>query len=222
MLPLTDYVLIDIETAARDDARKWVQADSRLVDKAKIAQSIEERAEKLALDPNGARIVCVGMWTHQMPEPSVMACPDILSEKRAIDFLWDVWRSLRRDARFVGFRARTFDLRILIQRSRYLGLKTPPISTAPYGRGEVLDLFDELTFDNDRDATNVVPRTLSVFCEQFGIYVRDEYIGKDMAALVAAEDWAGVEAHNLADLYKTKLLAERIGAIKAPQYVGAV
>jgi hypothetical protein len=154
MLPLTDYVLLDVETAARDDARKWVQADSRLVDKAKIAQSIEERAEKLALDPNGARIVCVGMWTHHAPEPSVMACPDTDREKLAIDFLWDVWRSLRRDAKFVGFRARTFDLRILIQRSRYLGLKTPYISTAPYGRGDVLDLFDELTFDNDRDASS--------------------------------------------------------------------
>jgi hypothetical protein len=31
-----------------------------------------------------------------------------------------------------------------------------------------------------------------------------------------------VEAHNLADLHKTKLLAERIGAIRVPQYVGAV
>jgi hypothetical protein len=209
---LTDFLIVDLETVGRADARKWVQPDARLVDPKKVQASIEERAEKLSLDPNGARIVCLGIQQPKQ-EPEVIVCRTVDEEKEAIRTLWGYWRAASHACRFVGFNARRFDLRILIQRSRYLGLDTPPISLARYGKGDVMDLFEELTFDEPFDGACIVPRSLSVFCEQFGIAVEDEHDGSEIGALVAADDWAGVVAHNWADLTKTRQLAERLGII---------
>ena len=42
----------------------------------------------------------------------------------------------------------------------------------------------------------------------------DPHSGKDIAALVAAGEWAGVEGHCTADILKTAALARRIGVLE--------
>jgi hypothetical protein len=60
-----------------------------------------------------------------------------------------------------------------------------------------------------------MPRSLDAFCKRFGIVVTDDWTGADVPTLIKAGNWAGVEAHCLADLERTRLLAERIGVLTA-------
>jgi hypothetical protein len=57
-------------------------------------------------------------------------------------------------------------------------------------------------------------RGLAFYCKRFGIEVADDTAGKDIAALVAAEEWAKVEAHCTADVLKTAKLAQRVGVFQ--------
>jgi hypothetical protein len=213
-MSFTAYIMADIETAPRDDALAWVQPDSRLTDEKKIAASKEERASKLALDPNGCRIVCLGSLVAEK-DARITICQSEDEERDAIGDLWSQWRRFNTKwmARFIGFNARRFDLRVLIQRSRYLGLDTPDISLARYGKGDVVDLYELLTFDEPNDGVSVVPRTLGMFCRQFGIDVDDDIDGAFVPEAVARGEWELVAKHNRADLERTRRLAERLGVI---------
>jgi hypothetical protein len=98
----------------------------------------------------------------------------------------------------------------LIQRSRYLNVPHPFISLARFGRGDVIDLRDVLTFDDARyDA--IMPRSLTAFCRRFGIDVADPLTGADIADAVKQGRWGDVASHVRADVLKTKLLAARLG-----------
>lgn len=210
---LRHWMLVDLETVGREDARAWVRPDSRLVDEKKIAASIEERCEKLAVDPNGARIVALGSWSSYQTKPSVVTCRDEQDEREELVAFWSEWIDISHPRMMVGFRIRAFDARVLIRRSQLLGVPHPALSLAKYHKGDVYDLYDEWTWHEGHYGQGVVPCDLVTCCKQFGIDVPDQHDGGDVARLVAEGNWEGVKAHCLADLYRTHALAQRLGVL---------
>lgn len=205
-------LVVDVETCGRDECRQWVKPAANLKDPAKIAASIEERAEKLSVDINGARIVVLGYLDSRTGDPAQFVIRSVKDEADALTAFWLAWQRMRAasvNAQLAGFRSRTFDLPLIIRRSQLLGVTPEHVSLARYGRGDVLDLYDELCFhetQNDR----VVPCSLDVFCQQFGIDVEDDIDGADVPALVAAGNLEAVRAHNYADLLRTAQLGARL------------
>ena len=197
-----------------------IQAAGNLKDPAKIAESLEKRkAEALddyraslgraALDWNLSRIVAIGWHLHGQPEP---VCEIAKTEAEEAALLRRFW-SAKGGALIVGFHARAFDVPTLIQRSRLLGVPYQRVSLARYGRGDVLDVREELTFDDAR-AESIMPRSLKAFAKRFGIPCPDPTNGKDIAQLVADGDWEGVRSHCLSDVDLTRELAVRIGLVQ--------
>lgn len=210
------HVLVtDCETSPRDECRQYVKAAGNLKDEAKKAASIEERSDRLAVDINGARIVVLGWWDTERGDPTTLVCQDEDGERFALGQFWHAWLGVRKasgHSMLTGFCIRTFDLPLYIRRSQLLGVPYPYVSLARYHKGDVFDLFDELTFHEGHYGDGVVPRSLDVFCRQFGIDVDDAITGSDVPALVAKGDLEPVIGHNRADLMRVGLLGQRIGA----------
>jgi hypothetical protein len=208
-------LIADVETAPRDECRKYVKPAGNVKDPAKVAASIEERCDKLAVDINGARIVVLGWWDAIRGDPIARICLDDDAERLALGDFWLAWKRMRTvsaNAQVAGYYCRTFDLPLLIRRSQLLGVTPEHVSLARYGRGDVCDLYDELTFHEGGYSDGVVPRTLKVFCEQFDIDVPGTDIdGAMVPGLVAAGDLEPVREHNLADLIRVGLLGQRLG-----------
>lgn len=219
------HSVFDLETAAHPDAALYIvppnfdaiKAPSNYKDEAKIAEYIdkakreaqaeyEAKVDRCALDWNLSRIVALGVHNVGDSKPDVMVCKTEQDEKAALASFW----LHTRGRRLVGFCSRTFDVPTLIQRSRLLGVPHPDISLAKFGRGDVTDLREILTFDDARYEA-IMPRSLDAFCKRFGIVVTDDWTGADVPTLIKDGNWKGVEAHCYADLERTRLLAERIG-----------
>lgn len=207
-----NVLIVDCETAPRDECRKWVKPAANLKDPAKVAASIEERCDKLAVDINGARIVVLGWWDPLAGEPVTAICHDEAGERIALADFWIAWQKVKalNNAQLAGFRNRTFDLPLIIRRSQLLGVDTVPVSLARYGRGDVLDLYEEMTF-HETQSERVVPCSLDVFCQQFGIAVEDGIDGSMVPKLVEAGWLDPVIAHNRADLLRVGQLGHRLG-----------
>lgn len=212
-------LIFDCETAPLPNAADYldqVQPDSRLKDPVKIAASIEEktaeRQEKLGLDWNVGRIVALG-WTRNGTDTQVAAFKTEDEERLGITGFWAAYKNEdKHGPRLCGFAAYGFDIPYLIQRSRYLGVTVPPVDRRKYDNRDLVDLFQLLTFDNAQ-ATSAMSRSLKSFCRRFGIPVDDDVTGKDIAALIAADNWAAVEAHCASDVQATYTLAKRMGVL---------
>jgi predicted PolB exonuclease-like 3'-5' exonuclease len=214
------WMAFDIETAGREDVSGYIpepQADKRLSDPVKVKADLEkkraESVDRLPLDPNGCRIVSVGWQVEGWDSP------EVLSEPAGEQFMLETFWKHAKGRRLVGYYSRLFDLPVILQRSRLLGVSIPDWRNllAPYGRARGhVDLFDELTFDNGR-ADGVIPRKLTTFCKQFGIDIpEDDSAGSDMAALVKAGDWEAIRQHCSRDVERTVALARRLGIVPAP------
>jgi hypothetical protein len=220
------WMAFDIETAGRGDVSELIpepQADKRLTDPAKVKADLEkkqaEAVSRLSLDPNGCDIVAIGWQIEGWDAPETLSVPADQA------FMLQTFWKHAKGRRLVGFYSRQFDLPVILQRSRYLGIQIPDWRSllAPYGRARGhVDVFDELTFDNSR-ADGVVPRKLTTFCKQFGVDIsEDDCDGSDIAALVAAGDWEAVRQHCARDVERTVALARRLGIVPAPVDVAAV
>jgi hypothetical protein len=225
----TRFTIVDLETSAHPDAALYIvppdldaiKAPSNYKDEAKIAEYIakaqreaqaeyEAKVDRCALDWNLSRIVALGLHNVGDSGPQVLVCKNEKDEKAALAAFW----LASRGRRLVGFCSRTFDLPTLIQRSRYLGVRHPDLSLAKFGRGDVTDLREILTFDDARYEA-IMSRSLDAFCKRFGIVVTDDWTGADVPTLIKEGNWQGVEAHCRADLERTRLLAERVGVLQA-------
>lgn len=209
-------IVLDLETCGLENAQEFlepVSAAKNLVDPAKVKADIEkrtqERDEKLALDWNVARIAALAYWT-ETHGTAVWECQNESQEKIALAQFWDI--ALHRT--IVGFNIKGFDLRFLIQRSRYLGIAHPVLDLGKYAKQGIRDLYLDLTFGDGTYDQGCMRRTLKQFCRRFGIPVTDEIDGKDIPALIAAGDWASVVAHAKADLGLTVALAQRLGVVQ--------
>lgn len=213
-------LFVDLETIAHPCASEFVDAPDlsvitaakNLKDQAKIEEDIRKRQReateeyetklsRASLDFNVNRIVAAG-WALDADEPTVRLCADEEDERA---MLKDFWRDLR-VPQLAGFCARTFDAPTLIQRSRLLGVSYPNVNLARFGRGDVVDLRDILTFDDMRYEA-VMPRSLKAFCRRFGIPVSDPVDGKDVSQLITEGNWEAVADHCRSDVKLTQALA---------------
>jgi hypothetical protein len=218
------WLALDIETVDRDDVHGLIpepEPDKRLSDPAKVAADLErKRAElirKLSLDMNGCRIVALGWQTERDAEPVVYTPSETLPEGAMI---WGGFWQAAKGRTLIGFRSRTFDLPVILQRSRLLGVPIPSWRDllAPFGRSKRhVDLYDELTFDGIQK-DYVIRRSLQIHGvpQLFDTGIpKDDHDGKDIAALVAAGDYAAVMQHCSRDVQRTVALARRLGIIPA-------
>jgi predicted PolB exonuclease-like 3'-5' exonuclease len=210
-------IVVDLETAGLPNAADFLEPvipDARLKDPEKIAADIiaktEARQQKLALDWNVGRIVALGWWTNSGGDQSYLACQDEWTERYAITNFWE-WAKRRT---IVGFNVKAFDLRFLVQRSRYLGIPHPDVDFGKYSRKGVHDLYLDLTFNDGTYDQGAMRRTLHAFCRRFGIPVDDSISGKEIPALVEAGEWEQIQAHVTSDVLLTVALAERLGVIR--------
>lgn len=236
-------IVLDIETSGLPNAADYlepipdavpdespIEADKRLTDPSKIAADLErkraarheanleaqakvelKRADRLArasLDPNVGRIVAIGWWTHEHGTET-WVCSTEFEEGEAIRAFWKTMKHRP----IIGFACKHFDLRFLIQRSRYLRIPYPWVDLNKYASKGVIDLYLELTFF-DPYGEGAMKRTLKAFCARFGIVVEDPIEGKDIADLVLMGEWDQVEAHCAADVERTRRLAERLNYLR--------
>ena len=208
-------IVLDLETAGLDNAAEYLEpvtAAKNLKDPAKVQADIEQRTadrlDKLALDYNVGRIAALGWWTED-DGLVVLCCPTEAEERDAITQFWEA----QRQRTIIGFNLKSFDLRYLIQRSRYLDIPYPQLNLSKYSRDGIVDLFLDLTFGDGTYDQGAMRRTLSAFCRRFGIPVDDTISGKDIPALVAAGDWDAVLLHLASDVLLSKALAGRLGVL---------
>jgi hypothetical protein len=216
------YICFDLETAAREDVSQYIpepEADKRLTDPVKIAADLSKKREagvgRLSLDMNGCVIVAIGYQTELMDAPKVL-----LGDERAM--LVALWAAAK-GRTIIGYRSRTFDIPIVVQRSRFLKVPHPSWRdlTARWGKGKAIDLFDELTFDDSRQ-DGVIPRKLTTFCGLFDLDIpSDDSKGSDIAALVKAGDWGAIEQHCSRDVQRTMGIARSLGIVPTPAEVVA-
>jgi hypothetical protein len=228
-------IVVDIETAPLPNVREYleppdltdIKAPSNYVKQEAIDGYIEREkvkrladhetdcTNKAALDFNLARIVAIGWWTEQTGVVSGI-CPDEAHEAAQLEVFW----KMARQRVISGFCVRQFDLPMMIQRSRYLGVNAPSIDLGRYARGTVVDIFDLLTF-NDLRAESLMPRTVHAYCKRFDIPVADTVKGKDIPSLIAGGEWGQVRAHVESDVLLEVAIGKRIGAIYAADMVAA-
>jgi predicted PolB exonuclease-like 3'-5' exonuclease len=208
-------IVVDIETVGLSNAEDYLdppKADGRLTDPVKIKNDIEQKAQerlgRLALDWNVGRIAAIGWWTEQGGIEAYLG-KDEHSEATAIMLFWKACRNRT----IVTFNGKGFDLRYLIQRSRYLGIQYPQLDMGKYSRKGVIDLYLELTFYDGIHDKGEMSRSLKSFCRRFGIPVDDTINGKDIPALVAAGQWDAVVSHVTSDVEATVALARKLGVV---------
>jgi hypothetical protein len=160
------YLIIDLETAPLPNVADYldpVEAARNLKDPAKIQADIEKRTqdqlENCGLDWNLNRIVCLGAWVDTAEVPALWTCPDEVAERNALEAVAALIGGPKGGSRpdILGFCVRKFDVPVILQRARYLGVKMPRISLKRYDNPHVCDLYDILTFD-EQPATSVMRR----------------------------------------------------------------
>jgi hypothetical protein len=215
------YLITDCETLAIDDVDTYlepVEAPSNYKDEAKIeAYKVERRKElmdKAATDIDLARIVALGYWVVDngvVGDKQVLLLKDQTQEMTALGKFWDTffgstntvdWPTL------VTFAGLGFDGPLLLRRSLYLGVRAPKLQLERFKHPNLVDLLSILSLDG-----RLKYHSLSFYAQRFGIPVTDENTGAEIAALVAADNWAGVEAHCSSDLATTYALAKRMGML---------
>jgi DNA polymerase elongation subunit (family B) len=206
-------IVCDIETYALPDAAEFIDeptAPSNWKDPDKIAEYVREATAKAisrcALDIDLCQIVAVGIYDPEADQPITLhLASNGVEEGAALEAFWEA----ARHRSIVGFNILNFDLPVLIRRSQYLNVDYPHTISVDRYRSTHVDLAELLSFNR-----KISPwRSLDFYCRRFGIDVPDLVKGKDIDALVKAEDWAGVARHCRSDILKTKLLAERLGVL---------
>ena len=155
-------------------------------------------------------VVAIG---YMLPDGSITVHTGEDNDER--DLLVDFWTTYRglHPCTLVGFNSFGYDIPVLLRRSRYLGIDAPNISLDRY-RSPHIDLMQRLSFNGAIRA-----HSLSFYSKRHGIEQDDPYSGKDIAALVAAGDWAAVRHHCYSDVKETALLAVREGVLPQVQEV---
>lgn len=209
-------IVVDIETCGLPNAADFlepVQADKRLKDPDKIKADIEarteERQQKLALDWNVGRIAAMAWWTEETGTESV-ACKDEFDERAALVMFWAV----AKHRTIVGYNIKGFDLRFMVQRSRFLGIPYPQLDFSKYNRKGIDDLYLLLTFGDGTYDQGCMKRSLKAFAKRFGLPVNDEIQGADVPALIAAGEWEKVLRHVISDVELTVALAKKLGIVQ--------
>lgn len=197
-----------VKMAADLDKKRTARVEQNAAAQAKVEQQRIARLEKAALDWNVGRIAALGYWTEEGGTRAV-GCFTEEHERAALAGFW----SEAKHRTIVGFNIKGFDLRFLVQRSRYLNVPYPSLDFSKYSRKGIEDLYLLLTFGDGTYDQGAMRRTLHAFCRRFGIPVEDGISGKDIPALVTAGEWEQVLAHVTSDAQLTVALARRLGVV---------
>ena len=209
-------VYLDCESAPLPDAEAMLPEfhyNKGTNDPVKRAEQIAtKRANALAeaaLDPDLCRIVALGSWWDDEPEPTLLLCHNEYQEAAALAEFWETYRTIRHEHPYtvlVGSNLLGFDLPVMVRRSLYLRVDVPHLERGKYRHRDVIDLKN-LLCDDDWLAW----RSLDYYVRRFGLDVpHDPIDGSQIPALVAAGDWASVRSHLHCDLLKVRALAQRI------------
>jgi hypothetical protein len=217
-----NHLVFDVESIAIDKASDYLEpavAPSNYVKQeaidAYIAKANAEALAKAALDVDLARIVAIGICDDYIESSATVCIAKNESEEKAI--LTAFWlrviggngSSTSTRPVLIGFNCLAFDLPLLLRRSLYLGVKAPYVQVGKYRHDGVVDLMMSLSFDGA-----LRYRGLRFYAKRFALDVaNDPNNGADIAALVAAGDWAGVSAHCRSDVALTVALARRVGVM---------
>ena len=206
---LSGFVVLDIETVGCVDAGDYlspVVPPANYKDAEKIAawcaEKQAERISKAAVEPDLCELVAVG-W-QIAGNATFCATSEVNPE---IELLRAAWEAINSRI-IIGFYSLSFDLPVLIRRSQLLSVRFVMPNLDKY-RTPHIDLFERLTFNG-----KITSRSLSFYCKRFAIASDDTTTGADIGSMVAAGDWAGVEAHCRADVDKTAALARRLGYLR--------
>lgn len=206
-------LIFDIETMPLTEASDYLEAaeaPSNYKDEAKIKAFIAEKnAENLAkcgLDVDLCRVVAIGYQIEDEPSQAVLAVGgDGWSEEGLLRAFWAIASAKH----LIGFNCLSFDLPVLLRRSLYLGVIAPRIAIDRFKHPQVTDLLQVLSYNG-----TIKMRGLAFYAKRFGFNMPDTMTGADVAQAVAEQRWTDIEAHVLADVKKTALLAERLGCFR--------
>lgn len=205
-------IVLDLETVGDPgvaDLLDPVSAPANYKDEAKVKAYVEEKTreqiERAGLEADLCEIVAVGLQMEGEGATTVATRADC-DEAHLIHLVW----SSIENRSVIGFNTLGFDLPVLIRRSQLLGIRPLDLNLDRY-RTPHIDLMQRLSFNGVLKF-----RSLKFYARRFGIPCNDETAGKDIAALVAANDWAAVAEHCRSDVLLTAALATRIGYLMAP------
>ena len=209
-------MILDLETVAIPDAADFVepaQAPANYKDPEKIAAYIAdaERAqrEKAALYPWTARVVALGWGEDREDVEHVDLCANEAQETTALTEFWRrVVDHAGRVEPLATFNGRSFDLLVLMARSRMLGVRAPVLNVDRY-RSPHPDVLATLTFNGA-----IPPRSLTWYAKRFGLDTSDAFSGKEIAVLYEDQNWDAIRAHCASDVRLTRQLAARLGLIQ--------
>jgi hypothetical protein len=224
------YIVLDLESHPIDNAADYltepVEAPSNYTKPeaiaAYVAKAKQAQLERAALDIDLARIVCLGYHSSNLVRvpgggefgnvfSETLLFKDETQEMTALGRIFKEWFPTTHTADWpilVTFNGLGFDLPLLLRRALYLGVKAPNIQIDRFKHPHVIDLMALLNY-GDKSRSH----SLAFYCQRFGIPVNDENSGKDIAALIAADNWAAVEAHCASDVQAIYHLAKRIGVV---------
>jgi hypothetical protein len=205
-------VVFDIETTSISDARDYIEipnAPANYKDPEKIQVYIDEKFNELilraALDPDLARIVC--LCASMGGATLTITAKDEEEERELLTAFWTAVGAGPDQAALIGFGIVGYDLRVLLRRSLYLDVKTPPVMIEKYRHPGVIDLMDELSFHGQEKF-----HSLDFYVKRFHLGpFEDDIKGSTVPALVAVGAWPEVQRHCEIDLAKTVALAKRMG-----------
>jgi len=208
-------IVCDIETLAVDGIDiEPVSAPANYKDEAKIAayvaDAMAKQRDKAGLYPYTARVIALG-WCYEGDETAQVhiANGDAMEREILAEFWGRVWdRRTNAVESLVTFNGRSFDLPVLMVRSRLLGVPYPALNIDRY-RSPHPDILKILTFDGALDY-----RSLTWFAKRFGLNTDDAFSGKEIAELHAVGNWDAIKKHCESDVLLTRQLGERIGLLK--------
>ena len=204
-----------VKVAADIEKKQAARAEQNAAAQAKVEQQRAARLEKTSLDWNVGRIVALAWWTER-DGYAVRVCRDEAAERSA---LIEFWRESRYRT-LIGFNAKGFDLKFMVQRSRLLGIAHPILDFSKYTRKGIADIYLDLTFNEGTYDQGAMRRTLHAFCRRFGIPVPDGVTGAEIPRLVAAGEWDAVSKHVMSDVFLTCELAARLNLIPEVERAG--
>lgn len=208
-------IVFDLETAAIDNAADYVKPAGNLKDPDKIKASIEERASKAALNPWLCRIIALGWCVEGEDVERVDVAPNEAAEVKLLREFWARVSNERGTVPLVTFNGFGFDAPVVMARSMLLGVPHQPLNIDRF-RSPHVDLMQRLCWGDREKALS-----LAFYAQRFGIPTDDAFTGALIGQLLADGDWESIKRHCASDVRLTRLLAERIGVLKAPVRVAA-